>query len=55
VLRQLRLNHFQHPWVGQQIEKMVGIGILRARFKINSHFPRQESVVPLWKGCMVFN
>ena len=28
---------------------------LRARVKINSHFPWADSVVPLWKSCMLFN
>ena len=28
---------------------------LRARVKINSHFPWQESVVPFWKNGVVFD
>jgi len=28
VLRQLRLNRFQHPRIGEQIAKMIGINLL---------------------------
>ena len=63
VFRQLCLNHSQHPRIGEQVEKMVGIDFLstlgkatlllgRSTVKVVSHegWPRGG-----WGGCLVTN